>query len=79
MMRINAVEQILSDLRLTEREKQQLAQWLQQEQMKRWGNRLEALWKRVDERRKGLPRLSMAEIVQEVKAYRRSRASRRRT
>ena len=43
MTRINAVEQILSDLRLTEREKQQLAQWLQQEQMKRWGNRLEAL------------------------------------
>ena len=79
MTRIQALEQVLSDLRLTDQEKRQLAEWLQQEQMKRWGNRLEALWKHVDERQRGLPRISMSEIVQEIKAYRRSRASRRRT
>ena len=43
-----------------------------------WGQRLAALLKRIDERQQRLPPLSMKEIVQEVKAVRRRRASRRR-
>lgn len=71
---LNAMER-LAEVSLSVTEKRLLARKLTQAA---WGPRLDALLKRVDERQKGLPRLSMEEIVQEVKAVRRSRASRRR-
>jgi len=71
---LNAMER-LAEVSLSVNEKRLLARKLTQAA---WGPRLDALLKRVDERQKGLPRLSMEEIVQEVKTVRRSRASRRR-
>ena len=71
---LNAMER-LAEVSLSVNEKRLLARKLTQAT---WGPRLDALLKRVDERQKGLPRLSMEEIVQEVKTVRRSRASRRR-
>lgn len=65
----------LANAALTNEEKQVLANRLTYAV---WGRRLDALLKRVDARRQGAPRLSMAEIVREVKVVRRSRASRRR-
>ena len=71
---LNAMGQLI-DVSLTQEEKGQLVRHLNEAI---WGKRLDALLKRVDERQKGLPPLSMEEIVQEVKAVRRSRASSRR-
>ena len=65
----------LANASLTTEEKQTLANRLNHAV---WGRRLDALLKRVDARQKGLPRLSMADIVHEVKAVRRSRAARHR-
>lgn len=69
-----AMERLI-ELSLTADEKRQLAHKLNHAT---WNRRLDALLKRVDERQKGLPPVSMNDIVQEVKAVRRARASRRR-
>ncbi len=71
---IQAMEQLI-DVSLNSEEKHQLVRKLQRDM---WGARIDALLKRVDERQKGLPPISMEEIVQEVKAVRRARAPSRR-
>ena len=71
---LEAAQRITEELSLDE--KQQLVRKLNQAVWDK--QRLQALWKQLDERQKGLPRITMKEIVQEVKAVRRSRAARRR-
>lgn len=66
---LGAVEQLV-EVSLTDAEKRQLLHKLTQEL---WDERLERLFKRVDERQKRLPPISMEEIVQEVKAVRQLR------
>ena len=70
---IEAVEQLVH-VSLTPQEKQQFVRKLNHEL---WDKRLEAVLKRVDERQKSLPPLSLQEIVQEVKVVRRRASSRR--
>ena len=68
---VEAVEHLV-EVSLTPREKHALVRKLNCDL---WGRRLDGLLRRVDERQKGLPPVSMEEIVQEVKAMRRTRAS----
>ncbi len=72
---VGAVERLI-DVSLTRKDKRRLVRDLNREM---WGKRLEILLKRIDQRQKNLPELTMGEITQEVKAVRRSRGSRRRT
>ena len=66
MSKVEVVERVVEELRMTEREKWQLAQWLQQDRLREWDH----LFARIDRQRKGR-RFTMAEIVREIKAYRR--------
>jgi len=70
MSRVEALEQVLEELRLSNEEKSELARWLQRERIKEW-SRLFAV---IDRRRKGR-RIPIEAIVREVKAYRRERSS----
>lgn len=69
MSKVEALEQVVEQMRLTPIEKFELARWLQRDQLSRDWNRLFA---RIDRRRKGR-HFTMGEIVREVKAFRRER------
>lgn len=65
MTKVQALEEVVEGLQLTEEDRWQFAQWLQRDRVKEW-NRLFAA---IDCRRKGR-RFTMPEIVREIKAYR---------
>lgn len=74
MSKVEAVEQVLDGLRLTEAEKWELARWLQRERLKRdW----DTLLKRIDRRvKKYGPPPSEAEIVELCRQVRKERYER---
>lgn len=74
MSKVEAVEQVLGELRLTEAERWELAQWLQQERLKRdW----DALLKRIDRRvKKYGPPPTEEEIVELCRQVRKERYGR---
>ena len=73
MSKVEAVEQVLGELHLTEQEKLELAQWLQREQLKREWN---TLLKHIDRRIAKYGRPTDEEIVAICKQVRHERYER---